>query len=616
MKKRLVKYKLQVIFGVIILIALPVAIVVSQQTQNIFPRASETTTTNFFTSDKKACSSDTDCGCGLDVDSTQCAVQNIHYLSGTCTSPDFCSGIGGNLVPQCIDGQCKQIPTSITPNPISWSTPEITLDADDFYITANNKTFHANDPNINIGGDPGNNHYNSLELQWTEHDTPMRVFIYFTNDSQDWWSFEFRTYNGLDQDSDWTFYYDAPYFKAPLGQQYTNNNLTLNSTEGNTFPTTIHFSNLRITNQFGTGNEIARECDLCGQANINSSVNPNCEAGLTCVFTYSQDICRPYDYNSCSEWQHSQCIKSDGSSNCPFPPVPTVSYPPVCGNNICEDNEYVPCPAGATCIWAGSCPEDCTEDDIQQDTCAKARGTWEEFSNTCGDSCDLANNPNTICGSALTFSCNCGADKCWDSATSSCLSTVDKKACTADSDCGCGVDVDSTQCAVQNNNYLAGRCTWPDFCGGIGGNLVPKCIDNQCIQQINLASPGSSCQTCGGFADIQCQEGLTCAILPEHISQTGGFGDVIHPDASGLCVPDDQDITDPEAYCENPSTYSTDYNIADINQDGIVDITDYSILVSQFFQTGDSLSADLNGDRIVDISDYSILVSNFFETGP
>lgn len=30
-----------------------------------------------------------------------------------------------------------------------------------------------------------------------------------------------------------------------------------------------------------------------------------------------------------------------------------------CGNNLCETSEYVPCPAGTKCIWAGSCPSDC-----------------------------------------------------------------------------------------------------------------------------------------------------------------------------------------------------------------------------------------------------------------
>lgn len=49
--------------------------------------------------------------------------------------------------------------------------------------------------------------------------------------------------------------------------------------------------------------------------------------------------------------------------------------------------------------------------------------------------------------------------------------------------------------------------------------------------------------------------------------------------------------------------------LGDINGDGSVDISDYSILVSQFMQTG-AFSADLNNDGIVDISDYSLLIQN------
>ncbi len=60
----------------------------------------------------------------------------------------------------------------------------------------------------------------------------------------------------------------------------------------------------------------------------------------------------------------------------------------------------------------------------------------------------------------------------------------------------------------------------------------------------------------------------------------------------------------------------TQYNIADINKDGIVDLTDYSILAENFFQTGQSILADINMDEIVDLTDYSILAENFFKTGP
>lgn len=62
-------------------------------------------------------------------------------------------------------------------------------------------------------------------------------------------------------------------------------------------------------------------------------------------------------------------------------------------------------------------------------------------------------------------------------------------------------------------------------------------------------------------------------------------------------------------------TAQTGFNIADINRDGIVDLSDYSILVNNFFssQLNPFHAADLNQDGLVDIADYSILVANFFQ---
>jgi hypothetical protein len=51
----------------------------------------------------------------------------------------------------------------------------------------------------------------------------------------------------------------------------------------------------------------------------------------------------------------------------------------------------------------------------------------------------------------------------------------------------------------------------------------------------------------------------------------------------------------------------------DINQDGIVDLSDYGILSQNFFKTPISNPrADINGDGIVDLSDYSLLAGTFF----
>lgn len=52
----------------------------------------------------------------------------------------------------------------------------------------------------------------------------------------------------------------------------------------------------------------------------------------------------------------------------------------------------------------------------------------------------------------------------------------------------------------------------------------------------------------------------------------------------------------------------------DINGDLIVELSDYSILVRNFFKTPlQDPAADLDGNGIVELSDYSILVRNFFK---
>ena len=50
--------------------------------------------------------------------------------------------------------------------------------------------------------------------------------------------------------------------------------------------------------------------------------------------------------------------------------------------------------------------------------------------------------------------------------------------------------------------------------------------------------------------------------------------------------------------------------LADLNDDGAVDISDYSLLASELMQSNNFLISDLNCDGIVDISDYSLLTNN------
>lgn len=66
----------------------------------------------------------------------------------------------------------------------------------------------------------------------------------------------------------------------------------------------------------------------------------------------------------------------------------------------------------------------------------------------------------------------------------------DQSHCEQDSDCACGVHIDSGACFVGNEAFVdtdpALAC--PDFCSGIAGHLVTRCIDNEC--QLSEAGDG------------------------------------------------------------------------------------------------------------------------------
>ena len=79
-----------------------------------------------------------------------------------------------------------------------WTTAEYTASARSFAIDVNGKTFVAEDPDIEVSGDPGTPTYQTLEMTWQEHGVEMRWYVYFTSDGNEWWSNEFRTYDGND----------------------------------------------------------------------------------------------------------------------------------------------------------------------------------------------------------------------------------------------------------------------------------------------------------------------------------------------------------------------------------------------------------------------------------
>jgi len=57
-----------------------------------------------------------------------------------------------------------------------------------------------------------------------------------------------------------------------------------------------------------------------------------------------------------------------------------------------------------------------------------------------------------------------------------------KKYCEQDSDCACGKSIETGDCFYGNKAFVDTSQQCPDFCTGIAGNLVIKCVDNICKQ--------------------------------------------------------------------------------------------------------------------------------------
>ncbi len=89
-----------------------------------------------------------------------------------------------------------------TPNTVEWKTPYAYWGAGDFAIRIGDKYFTAQVP-VTVRSDPGNDQYTTLEIDWTEHGVPMRLYAYFRLNppkyqgaAAEWELYELRTYDG------------------------------------------------------------------------------------------------------------------------------------------------------------------------------------------------------------------------------------------------------------------------------------------------------------------------------------------------------------------------------------------------------------------------------------
>jgi len=148
-----------------------------------------------------------------------------------------------------VNGCSEKSPTKPqTKNPVLWDVGYVKLQATDFYIEADTVRYLANVDSLSVGGDPGSSTYCTLELEWVENGTDMRLYIYFAADSANWWSDEVRTYDGAG-DSDgtrWVYYY-GEFFKSALGDTFAGNVDLTNDDSDNGVEGKLHFEDLSLS---------------------------------------------------------------------------------------------------------------------------------------------------------------------------------------------------------------------------------------------------------------------------------------------------------------------------------------------------------------------------------
>jgi eight-cysteine-cluster-containing protein len=112
--------------------------------------------------------------------------------------------------------------------------------------------------------------------------------------------------------------------------------------------------------------------------------------------------------------------------------------------------------------------------------------------------------------------------------------------CSSDSDCVCGgVEKSTGRCFLGNREYYeknvdkSKQC--PDFCSGIAGNLVVRCVDDKCIQMYECIADsecgGGKCvnNRCSTSTASECSSDSDC-------SKQGCSGQLCRPKSAGRIV--------------------------------------------------------------------------------
>ena len=62
------------------------------------------------------------------------------------------------------------------------------------------------------------------------------------------------------------------------------------------------------------------------------------------------------------------------------------------------------------------------------------------------------------------------------------VSVSDEVLCVKDSDCACGVHIDTGECFYGNKDFVDVSRQCPDFCTGIAAMFETRCVEKVCTQ--------------------------------------------------------------------------------------------------------------------------------------
>lgn len=176
--------------------------------------------------------------------------------------------------------------------PINWTTPDVTITADDFYIVSNGKTYYGDDQNVTIipgvvDTNPGAVHWANIEVRSNQYGDDLRMKIYFRAEGSTWNVSSVGILNS-NYSSQWVSY-NNPLIYTVLGHSYHQNGntyFTINDPNTGQKVVDVYFTNLRVqafTPLTATASPTASPTAYPNpQCNDTCLVNTDCSSGYIC----------------------------------------------------------------------------------------------------------------------------------------------------------------------------------------------------------------------------------------------------------------------------------------------------------------------------------------------